>query len=347
MALTCGADLVLELPCVFSSCNAGIFANAAVDILAAAGIVDFISFGMESDPSEINIFAEIADTLNDEPAGFKESMKKFLTSGYSFVMSRSLALDEFIPGAADVLKSPNNNLALAYINRIREKNYQIEPIAIKRTGASFHDKDIVPGEIASAAAIRELIAKQDLNAVPSLMPAQSADILMSSITKGHAVTDGGRLWRAVKQMILRADTEELAAIAEMREGFENRMRECAYRADSFDSFADLCTSRRYPKGRVQRYAMHLMLNLRHETCRNFQKNGPAYIRMLGANEKGRKLLGRMRDTATLPLLSRAGGDISLYANEIMQFEHRATEIWETLTDSPRIAAESRLKPVLV
>ena len=45
-ALRGGADLVLELPVPFSSHNAGVFASAGVDILAATGLVTHISFGV-------------------------------------------------------------------------------------------------------------------------------------------------------------------------------------------------------------------------------------------------------------------------------------------------------------
>jgi len=63
MALACGADLVLELPVAFSSHNAGLFANAAVDILAATGVVSELSFGMENPAFDA---AAVADLLNDD-----------------------------------------------------------------------------------------------------------------------------------------------------------------------------------------------------------------------------------------------------------------------------------------
>ena len=52
MAILGGADIVIHLPTAFSCQSAGIFASAAVDTLAATGIVTHISFGMES-PQQI------------------------------------------------------------------------------------------------------------------------------------------------------------------------------------------------------------------------------------------------------------------------------------------------------
>jgi predicted nucleotidyltransferase len=118
-AISCGADLAVELPAVFSCRNAGIFADASVDTFAATGLVDCLSFGAEASADKKNFFEHLADILNDEPDEFKESLKKFLDDGYSFVQSRSLALDSMAPGALELLKSPNNNLPLDYIKSIR------------------------------------------------------------------------------------------------------------------------------------------------------------------------------------------------------------------------------------
>jgi predicted nucleotidyltransferase len=342
MALSCGVDLVLELPCAFSSRNAGIFANAAIDIFAATGVVGCVSFGTEADDEKKSGFENLADILNDEPAEFKEAVKKHLASGYSFVQARSMALDEIARGALELIRTPNNNLALAYIKRIREKKYPIGTLHIKRTGAGYHETVARDGEIASATAARELAARGGAEAARTMMPEASAEILLEETRRGHSVLNRERFWRAVKQAIVRSSPDELADIADMREGFENRLRTAAYEADSFEEFTEICASKRYPRGRIQRYCAHLLLNLRRMPGRIFQENGPAYIRVLGANESGREILRLMRDAATLPVLSKLGGRMSRYAHEIMRFERVSTEIWETLTDSPRRNAESRV-----
>jgi predicted nucleotidyltransferase len=346
MALSCGVNLVLELPCAFSCRNAGIFADAAIDTLAGTGIVGRVSFGTEAPPEKKSLFESAADVLNAEPPEFRDSLKKFLAMGRSFVQSRSMALEEAVPGALELLKSPNNNLGLAYIKRIREKKYPIEILPVLRTGAGFHDKTANAGEIASASAIRGMISYSGIETARRFMPETCADILGDEIRNGHAALSRDRLWRAVKQALLRASPDELSDIAEMREGLENRMASRAYSADSLDSFVDMCASRRYPRGRIQRYCVHLLLNLRKEQSEKFQKNGPAYIRILGADETGREMLRMMRDSAAFPLLSKAGGRMNAYAWEIMRFEKTASEIWETLTESPRKNAESGAFPEL-
>ena len=49
MALSCGADLVIELPAILATASAQYFARGGVSILDKLGCVDTISFGCESD----------------------------------------------------------------------------------------------------------------------------------------------------------------------------------------------------------------------------------------------------------------------------------------------------------
>ena len=48
MALRGGADLILELPTPWACASAETFARGGVGVLAAAGVVDTLSFGSES-----------------------------------------------------------------------------------------------------------------------------------------------------------------------------------------------------------------------------------------------------------------------------------------------------------
>jgi len=346
MAIACGADLVLELPCAFSCRNAGIFADAAMDIFGATGLVNIVSFGTEAGDDGKKLFEDISRILNDEPEEFKISLKKFLGAGYSFVQSRSMALDGLIPGALALLSTPNNNLALAYIKRIREKKYGMETFHVQRIGTGFHDRETKIGGYASAASVRAALERGGAKAARGLVPDACGDILSAEICGGHAVIGSETLWRAVKMAALRSSPEDMADIAEMREGLENRMRRAAYEAASLNEFVDFCTSRRYPAGRIRRYCIHLLLNLRQERSRIFQERGPAYIKVLAANGAGREVLKLMRKTASLPLLSKPGGRITRYSSEIMNFERAASEVWETLTDRPRQNAESGAHAVM-
>ena len=65
MALTNGADLVIELPTIYSISSAENFAYGAIKILDSLNIVDYVSFGTELD--DMNILEKCADILYKEP----------------------------------------------------------------------------------------------------------------------------------------------------------------------------------------------------------------------------------------------------------------------------------------
>lgn len=65
MALSCGADLVLELPVAFATSSAEDFAACGVALLDKLGAVDILCFGSEL--GELEPLAQAADILDDEP----------------------------------------------------------------------------------------------------------------------------------------------------------------------------------------------------------------------------------------------------------------------------------------
>ena len=67
LALSGGADLVLELPTPWAMASAEAFARGAVGLLAATGVVDVLSFGSET--GELAPLRAAAGKLQNEPVG--------------------------------------------------------------------------------------------------------------------------------------------------------------------------------------------------------------------------------------------------------------------------------------
>ncbi|HIY34132.1 MAG TPA: nucleotidyltransferase family protein [Candidatus Eubacterium faecigallinarum] len=140
-AIENGADLVLELPCVYSLMSAGGFAKYAVQILEASNIVDRIAFGAECDDIE---------KLTDTAKKIKKSddiIKEKLAEGLSYPAARKIAVQ------SDILDTPNNILALEYIS-----NTKLSCQAVKRIGLG-HDTD---DEKFSASAIRKTLSPEKI-----------------------------------------------------------------------------------------------------------------------------------------------------------------------------------------
>ena len=94
MAIKNGADLVIELPTIYSVSSAENFADGAIKILNSLKIVDTISFGTETqDLNKLNIVANI---LYNEPKEYKDFLQESLQNGKSYPRSREEAILKYL-----------------------------------------------------------------------------------------------------------------------------------------------------------------------------------------------------------------------------------------------------------
>lgn len=80
MAICGGADLVIELPTLYSVSSAENFANGAIKILDSLKIVDSFAFGAEAD--DLATLNNIANVLYDEPRGYTNILSHELKKVY-------------------------------------------------------------------------------------------------------------------------------------------------------------------------------------------------------------------------------------------------------------------------
>lgn len=328
MALQAGINLVLELPAFFSCHNGGVFGGAAVDILAASGVVGFLSFGMEHPEFDVN---SILSIIVHEPVFFKDKLKKYLNSGFSYVKARAAALEDIQRGWGSFVSSPNNSLALSYMERVVRRGYSIRWRPVRRAGARFHDEDVASA-LPSAAAIRKAVFEGRWEEAEEGLPPFSSSILERCMNRGAAVLSRKRLWRLVRFLLLRTSPEQLAGYSGMTEGIENRFKKYASSSSSWEEFVSRCVTGRYPRGRIQRQLIHFLLGIKQEENLMLQKSGPAYIRVLGADARGAEILRRMRSVSSLPVLGKAPSGTGGAGEVLARIERTASDLWEEIAE---------------
>ena len=127
-ALSNGIDIVIELPILFAIQSADTFASKAIELLNELHI-NKLCFGSES--NNLDILNKIADKQLEH--SFNNKVKEYLKEGINYPTALKKALDiEFD------YNNPNDLLAISYIKAIKENNYDITPISIKRTN-DYHD----------------------------------------------------------------------------------------------------------------------------------------------------------------------------------------------------------------
>ena len=308
IAVKNGADIVIELPSVFSCANAETFSRGAVEIISALGIVDKLCFGAEN--SDVNLLKLTGEAFEDKE--FKAELKKLMDSGEYYPRAVEKALETvYSPAMADVAQKPNNILAVEYIKAL--KGTGIEPVAVKRIGAA-HDSKEIAGDITSASNIRDMIkAGKDYSSfVPDYSIDNPADIKM--------------LERIILYKLRSMSREEIKKLPDISEGLENRIYDAARNSKTLDEFFDSVKTKRYTMARIRRIAVSALLDIKSD----YSKAGAQYIRVLAFNDKGAKLMSEIKNRGSLPLITNVadGYDkLDEKAKKIFDVDILATDIY--------------------
>lgn len=307
-----GADLVLELPCVFTLRSAEFFAKGAVQLLAATGCVNTLACGTEHPQSDFEAAASLACS-----AEAQTKLRELLQSGLSYAQAW-----EKILGANTAFRSPNDILALEYSKALLQTAASIKPLYLQRTDEGYNSTAI-SSNIASASAIRQALALGN-GSWQQATPAYTHAALTRS---GY---DAQLLWQLLKYRLRLLTPPQLAERCEASEGLENMLSKAADCASLQSSLA-ACSSKRYTASRIRRLLLQILLDLPKAV---WQQQAPAYLRVLAFNDTGRQLLHTMKTNAQLPIISKLGknalcNDSVTYRTQLSA-EVTATDLWSLL-----------------
>ena len=305
MALSCGADLVVELPVMVSVQAADFFASGAVDILKNLGITD-LAFGSES-AIDYNEIADIYETKETE----MESFIKALPEQLSYPEKTQMMWQHFTGIKFDG-NTPNHVLALAYAKAAAGKNINLQ--AIKRVG-KFHSTKLTEG-FASATALRQqlfsltdevgqsLFSLTDLSAIKNHVPSVILETYASPKTNWAA-------YFPLLQYKIRLD-DHLENIFQVNQELSVRLKNAVKSAKNFDELVELVYTKRYTKARVRRLLTYILLNIPKEF------NLPKEIHILGFSKAGQEILAQNRGKIISKIGQKPWDELTQKADEIYQ-----------------------------
>lgn len=290
-AILGGADLVIELPAVFSTASAEFFAKGAIGIINALGIVDYLSFGAET--PDVDKLFDIAQILADEPRDFCNKLKEYSKSGLSFPTARAKSVGDLLGSEAEgILSSPNNILGIEYLKACITSNSCITPISIPRKGAD-HDSASTSSGIASATYIRSLLKCNNPDLSFAYVPDFAQKLFSESVP--HFVDE---IEKAIICELLKMPAKNLKSISDVSEGLENRIKSAALTESTLDALIDSIKTKRYTHSRIRRIILSAFLGITDAD----RRQEPSYIKVLDHNEVGQKLIGTAKKAATLPIV---------------------------------------------
>lgn len=321
LSLLAGADLCIELPVVYATASAELFAKGAVSLLSALG-VDALCFGSEC--GEIAPLREIASLLFAEPPAYKEALNKALKEGLSFPSARAVAvrkcahadsLSGVAAAVSDVLASPNNILGIEYLKALLalEKNRQHAPVpyTIKREGDGYLSHTLSEESFCSAMALRKGIAEGNpdlLRYVPESIRQEFSDTCQ---TKSALCADdfSGMLF----YKLLSEKDAGYDSYLDVSSDLSDKIRK---NLGTFTTFSAFCENSLKSKDitltRVYRSLLHILLSIKKEDL----PAAAPYARILGFQETSFEMFGCL-SKENIPLLSRLKDASSLLSPEAL------------------------------
>ena len=279
-AVSCGADLVLELPVTAALSSAEGFAARGVEILSL--FCDNLCFGAEE--SDSAALMNIAEALLSK--NFPPLLRSHLDKGLSFPAARQAALEEMgLDGS--LVTHPNNILAIEYCKAILSQNSPMAPFPILRRG-SYHDT-APDTDNPSATAVRKLLKTG--GSWEDYIPAEARPIFQNATL--HTLSAGER---AILARLRTMDDDEFEALPYGSEGLWRKLMRAARRESTLEEILTAVKSKRYTRTRLDRMVMCAFLGL---TEADLSAPVP-YVRVLALNDRGREILKKARQSGHFP-----------------------------------------------
>ncbi len=308
IALHYGVDLVIELPFVFATQSADIFAKGFIEIctqLKAESIV----FGSESNDIESLKRLAITQLNNVE---YNNKVKEYMNLGinYPTALSKALIYIDSIN-----VSTPNDLLGLSYIREIIRQNAKIIPISIKRTN-NYHDKN-ANDSISSATSIRECL--KDGEDIENFVPSFTHNKLRNY--ENHEVD----YFKYLKYKII-SEGITINRYQTVDEGIENRIIKYINECESLEELITKIKTKRYTYNKLKRMFTHILCSFTKEEAKG--NKSIKYIRVLGFNNKGKKYLNNIKKEVNIPIITNCNQDNI----KLLEIDLRSKDIYNLISN---------------
>lgn len=327
-ALLSGADIVAEMPVLWSMSTAQNFALCGVWQLYNLGC-DKIIFGSEC--GDIELLKNAADILNSD--NFYRLVTEKSKSGVTFAVAREQAAQEMGVDFT-LLRNPNDNLGIEYILAAKKLNLPIEFHCIKRLGA-MHDSGEVADGFVSSSYIREELKKGNIGYTERFMPHEIRGIIQPS----H-IADISRLENAILCNLRAKSAQDFINLPDISEGLHNKIHFSVRVATSLDELYNMIKTKRYTLARIRRLVLSAFLDFDNQ----FFMTTPPYVRVLGFSRQGLSHLKSPQGVT--PIITRAAQikELDLASQKVFETECRATDIYALSLGEPlECGSEQKMK----
>ena len=313
-----GADVVIELPTVYSLGSAELFCTGAVRLMKALHIYS-ISFGSELDDNAILHAA--AEFLNT-PHG-QEAIQQHIKTGVSYGTALRQVIAKHVPKGDLINDAPNSLLGLEYIRAAQRYFSNLMVIPITRQ-SSHHSSTLSQGQdFPSGTALRKALVEG--TTIDTYVPHTIIDDMHKVIAQG-AYTDYERYNDILHGINRLLSTVELETYGDFTEGIEHRWHKAMQHVNWTHALEEIKT-KRYTYARLRRMAAYTTLQITKPILQEAHILGPQYARLLAFNQRGRIWL--KNNTPSIPLIqkwAKAPSIVSNFGKQLLIIDTKATDL---------------------
>ncbi len=353
-ALSCGADLVIELPAYYSTGSAEYFAMGAVSLLDKLGIVDNLCFGSEN--GDISVFQKFSQITSQESPEYQNLLQSHLKSGVSYPTARTTAILQLCPELTpfiSVLKSPNNILGLEYMKSIYRQHSSIEPVTIRRCGSNYHEIRLGINQSSSSAIRNALLTGIPITDLQNHMPEESYTIFTQYLQKNKAlqINDFSQI---LYYKLLTERHKGFQNYVDVSEALSDRICNNIYQFKNYEDFCDLLKTKEVTYSRISRCLLHILLDMHKDDLDAYinELDITPYARILGFKKSSTPLLSQINKTTRIPLITKLADAKDILTEEaysMLQKEIQINDIYSAMQalQSNRPMANEYSTPIVI
>lgn len=324
-ALSEGADLVLELPVIFSTGSAQYFARGAVSTLIHTGCTDTLLFGSES--GDIDSLSTEADDMSPDYA------RRTDASSYNL---------------------PNNILGKEYISALRFfSDDRIRPQTVKRKGAGYNDMEAADG-FASATGIRKMLLESpgDLKALSGFIPGSQIGIIEKYVS-ANTLLCADDLSDILRYILIKtiSNGNDLCDIFDIYDDLSDKIIKNVPCFDTYTGFIRTLKSKELAWSHISRALLHIILGIKKSDVKTVTSdlNYCPYLRPLGFKKDATELLSLIKEHSDVPFISKLADSkeiLSEPALNILKKDIFASELYRSKASPSGFTSEYRM-PILI
>ena len=364
-AILGGADIVIELPTLYSLGSAQLFGTGAIRMVKALHI-DALSFGSET--ADLDTLVDITKRMDCEST--QTVLRTYINEGMSYGSAFRKALN------TEMLNTPNALLGLEYIRAGLNYHPTLKYMPILRI--SNHHEANITKDFPSGTALRKLITDMatgsnkynkysiftstnmntttsgstntntnsnsnsnvnsaattttKFNTANRKIELQLQSIVpktiaddMTNIISNGAYVNYNRYYDIIHSLSRRTSTTKLESFGEFNEGIEHLWSKAAQQP-TWNLAMEHIKSKRYTYARLQRMGAYLALGIQKDLLQRAMQEAPQYARLLAFNDRGRRWL---RNTFEIPLIqkwAKAPNELNTLGQTMHQIDTLATDV---------------------